>query len=226
MRPLSVGYEVSQEEQVIMTGNLAGSKYIEQAKSIFSLDRSLNDYTFKLTEINGARGFQAIKPHCKVVVETDGTVVEADGPVDFMTLSEVTKIHIAIWDRTIRALAKKNTQFFKYELANTKYWLDTINHLLVTKSTIAKEALNNAVEKLTSTLAACGSLYCTSEQVNEIEMLNESSEKILSNTKQLIDEKLEPYDFGNEEETPEITDWLQLRTLINVALSTTEVIAD
>ena len=112
MRPLSFSYQLHREGNVISTGNIEGSRNIDQAKSTFSLDKSSVDYTFKLTELNGARGFQAIKPGCKLTVDT------ADKEMDFVTLTELTKINIAIWDTAAQSLSKTNTRFFKNELIN------------------------------------------------------------------------------------------------------------
>jgi len=221
LAPLSLSYEISQDEHVIMTGNLAASKYPEQAQSTFALNESLTDYTFKLTELNGARGFQAMKPNCKVVVAVDSVVENADS-MDFITFAELTKINIAIWDVTARALAEKNTRFFKYELSNAKYWLETIDNLLVSESTAVNESLSRSIEQLNTALAACGSNYCYSVSMNAVALLHDSNEQALMSATQFIDNKLETYDVANEEETPEMAAWLQLRTLISDKLTPSE----
>jgi len=215
IRPLRFSYQLSEENHVIMNGELAGSKDIEQAKSTFSVDKLSTDYTFKLTEINGAVGFQAIKPNCKFIVETaDNVSVETVENMDVITLTELTKLNIAIWDTTTRALAEKNTRFFKYELNNSKFWLATIDDILVTKSHVIQETLNSAIEQINTAWEACGSRYCYYTPAKEIETLQSSSEQAVTNIQEVLNNKLEAYDFGNEELTTEITAWLQLRTLI------------
>jgi hypothetical protein len=211
MRPLSLNYQLSREGVVISTGELAGSADIEQARSTFSLDKFPAEYTFKLIKLNGARGFQAIKPDCKL---TAGT---GDEEIDSATLAELTKVNIALWETTSRAVMKKS--LIRYEINNAKYWLETIKGLLSPENTAVVTKLNDMIEQLSDILATCSNSYCGTTAIDKIKTLHQKAEQALISNKQLLDHNLEAYDFGSGKVNEEVTAWLQLRILINEALT-------
>jgi len=212
LRPLSFRYQLSRNGDVFSTGNMEGSREIEQAQSSFSLGRTPANYTFKLIQMDGATGFQAIKPDCKVVATTNG-----DDEVDSATFTELTKINIAIWETTTRAVKKR--WLIKYEIDNAKYWLETIQGWLSPENTAVVAKLNDTIEQLEDILETCSNTYCGTTAIAKIKTLNENSEEALVATKELLNEKLEDYDFGSGKINAEVTAWLQLRTLINETLT-------
>jgi len=216
MRPLSFSYQLSKEGNVISTGELAGSTDLEHAQSIFSLDKSPAEYIFQLTKLNGASGFQAIKPDCKLTIGT------GDEEMDFVTLTELTKINIAIRDTASQALSKKSSRFFKNELINNKYWLETMAGLLDSEKDAVGQLFNDTIGQLDEAVTNCGTSYCYTTSINEVETILVNSEQALNSFKQLLDNKLEGYDFGNEEINDEISAWLELRALITERLLSSE----
>lgn len=219
MRPLSFQYQLSRDGNIVSTGNLAGTRDSDE-RSSFSLNSLAADYTFKLIKMEGGSGFQAIKPGCQLIATT------VDNEIKIEQLAEQSKINIALLESTTRALAKKNTHFFKFELINNKYWLITLEQLLTSESSTTIAIVNNAVKQFEKALALCRTSYCYNSSAKEVETINHNSEQYLLATKQHLDDLLEAYDFGNEKITDEITAWLQLRTLINKALFPNEENSD
>lgn len=77
LRPLSIEYQISRQENIIISGKLAPTPKNSQLTSSLSALQPADDYQLKLIKINGMKGFQAIKPDCRLTLEF-GKKVEAE----------------------------------------------------------------------------------------------------------------------------------------------------
>lgn len=211
LRPLSLKYQLTRSQKVIMEGNLAATRYLDNAKSTFPLESSSDSYHFALTKLEGATGFQAMKPGCKFIVETDAVA-------DLASLSALTKTHIAIWESSKRAINQTQNMLFQNEISNIKYLLSTIKSILESSNINIINLLESNINQVTAAINACDNTHCNSTALSVIEELNTNSEQELDNINQLLDSKLENYDSGNEELNDDIRLWLSLRALIKEAL--------
>lgn len=211
LRPLSLRYQLIQNQEAIMEGNLAASRNLENAKSTFPIKYSSESYSFILTELEGAIGFQAMKPGCKFAVETDVIT-------DVSSLPALAKIHIAILESSNQAILQSDIALFKNEIRNIKYLLETIKSLIETNSFSVINLLDSSISKVTAINNDCSNIYCNSAALAAIEEIYTNSEQELDNINQLLNSKLENYDSGNEELNDDIRLWLSLRALIKEAL--------
>ncbi|WDD98506.1 hypothetical protein [Thalassomonas actiniarum] len=69
LRPLSIEYQISQQEHIIISGKLAPSQDNAQLNASISLLEPAGHYQLRLIKINGMKGFQAIKPDCRLTLE-------------------------------------------------------------------------------------------------------------------------------------------------------------
>lgn len=207
LRPLSAEYQITQAQKVIMSGNLAPSSDAKNAISRFEINEANGDYRFNLVKINGLDGFQAMKPDCILSVD-------ANKSISLPSLALEAKINIAIWDSSQNALDKKHNALFKAEVIDAKYLLETIINILTEISPALDTPLNNAVNQLSEVILTCTSNKCNTAAYDVIEKLHSSSEEALNTIKLRLDTLLEDYEYGSDEVSDEIKQWLSLRTLI------------
>ncbi|WDE11287.1 hypothetical protein [Thalassomonas haliotis] len=69
LRPLSIEYQISQQANIITSGKLAPTQNNHNAHSSLSMSEPAGDYRLTLLKINGMKGFQAIKPGCRLTLE-------------------------------------------------------------------------------------------------------------------------------------------------------------
>lgn len=68
IRPLTFGYKLKAGEHAEINGRMAGSRNSEKAN--LELTHSKNVATLLIDNMQGASGFQAIKPNCRLTVDT------------------------------------------------------------------------------------------------------------------------------------------------------------
>jgi len=69
LRPLSIEYQISRQEKIIISGKLAPTDKNDSSRASFSMLQPADDYRLKLNKLNGMKGFQAIKPDCRLILE-------------------------------------------------------------------------------------------------------------------------------------------------------------
>ncbi|WP_281560758.1 hypothetical protein [Thalassomonas sp. RHCl1] len=83
LRPLNIEYQIRQQEHIIISGKLAPSQDNRQLSSSLSMLEPAGHYQIKLIKINGMKGFQAIKPDCRLTLDihgkTDGALTADTG---------------------------------------------------------------------------------------------------------------------------------------------------
>ena len=73
LRALTVEYQLIRDNNIILSGKLAASQGSTEQQPSLSMIKPAGNYQLKLINFNGLEGFQAIKPGCRLIVNTDKT---------------------------------------------------------------------------------------------------------------------------------------------------------
>lgn len=205
LRPFSLNYQILSEGKAVQQGSL--SPQTSTAK--LQLANLSGDSQFVVTGYNGLAGFQAIKPGCKLTLQTGESV-------EFNKLRLLQRVLIA-QAHIIHPLRSYDSGTYEAKIDQANEWLKTVYELVVLSiEPQLVQQLSDLRNLINQSKSSCLQGRCSAYHATMSELHYQQYKQQLLDIRGYVQQQIEALTLA---EDARVTDYQDLLTLLNIDLN-------
>lgn len=205
LRPFSLNYQILSEGKVVQQGSLSP----QTATAKLVLTNLSDDSQFVVTGYNGLAGFQAIKPGCKLTLQTDELI-------ESKRLSLLQRILIA-QAKVIQPLRNYDSATYEAKIDQANEWLKTVYGLVVLSiEPQMGQQLFELINLINQSKLNCLQGACTAYDALQFEQRYQQYKQQLLDIRGYLQQQIEAL---TQAEDARLVEYQNLLTLLNIELN-------